>query len=234
MKSLLWGCPGMNFKVTLPFHKMRQAYAAFEKRPPWPLQTYFEAPKCYNIMEVKMKFYRRTLLAAVSLLSVLIFACVTINIYFPAEKVESVAGEIVNEIRESGDEQEKSKDNEKTSFFKQIMLAFSCPLAFADEVTSVANPTIRALKKKMKDRYPKMKPFYKKKMLKEDDNGYVSLANTKGLKLKVKRNLKSLIEAENKDRKQLYKEIAKALKIEPAQINKIADIFAKEWQKPVR
>jgi hypothetical protein len=33
----------MNFKVTLPFHIMRQAYAAFEKRPPWPLQPYFEA-----------------------------------------------------------------------------------------------------------------------------------------------------------------------------------------------
>ena len=28
-----------------------------------------------------------------------LFACVTINIYFPAEKVESVAGEIVNDIR---------------------------------------------------------------------------------------------------------------------------------------
>jgi hypothetical protein len=23
MKRILWGCPGMNFKYTLPFHKMR-------------------------------------------------------------------------------------------------------------------------------------------------------------------------------------------------------------------
>jgi hypothetical protein len=38
----------MNFKVTLPFHIMRQAYAAFEKRPPWPLQPYFEALNCYK------------------------------------------------------------------------------------------------------------------------------------------------------------------------------------------
>ena len=181
-----------------------------------------------------MKFYRKTLLIAASLLSVFIFACVTINIYFPAEKVESVAGEIVNEIRESGGEQEKTIKNEKTSFLQQIILVFSCPLACADEVTSVANPTIRALKEKMKDRYPKMKPYYKKGMLKEGDNGYVSLENTKGLKLKEKKNLKSLIDVENKDRKQLYKEIAKALKIEPGQVNKIAEIFAKEWQKPVR
>jgi hypothetical protein len=107
-------------------------------------------------------------------------------------------------------------------------------LAYADEVTSVANPTIRALKEKMKDRYPNMKPYYKKGMLKEGDNGYVSLGDTKGLGLKEKRDLNSLIDAENKDRKQLYEEIAKALKIEPGQINKIAEIFAKEWQKPVR
>ena len=181
-----------------------------------------------------MKFYRRTLLTAVLLFLVLTFACVTINIYFPAEKVESVAGEIVNEIRESGGEQEKSIKKEKTSFFKQIMLAFSCPVACADEVTSVANPTIRALKKKMKDRYPELKPYYINGTIKEGDNGYVSLGNTKGLKLKETRNLKSLIEAENKDREKLYEEIAKALKIEPSQINKIAEIFAKEWQKPVR
>ena len=181
-----------------------------------------------------MKIYRKTLLVAASLLSVMIFACVTINIYFPAEKVESVAGEIVNEIRGSDAGQEKLQKNEKTSFLREILLTFSCSDAWADEVTSVANPTIRALKKKMQDRYPKMKPYYKKGMLKEGDNGYVSLGNTKGLGLKEKRNLKNLIGAENKNRKQLYKEIAKALKIESGQVDKIADIFAKEWQKPVR
>jgi hypothetical protein len=28
---------------------MRQAYAAFEKRSPWPLQPYFEALNCYEL-----------------------------------------------------------------------------------------------------------------------------------------------------------------------------------------
>ena len=32
-------------------------------------------------------------------MTISVFACVTINIYFPAEKVESVAGDIVDEIR---------------------------------------------------------------------------------------------------------------------------------------
>ena len=181
-----------------------------------------------------MKYCRRTFLIATSLLSVVIFACVTINIYFPAEKVESVAGEIVNEIRQRDGEQKEPSKNETSSFLRKTFLAFSCSLAWADEVTSVANPTIRALKKNMKDRYSRMKPYYKKAMVKEGANGYVSLGNTKGLGLKEKRDLKNLIDAENKDRNKLYKEIAKALKIESGQINKIAEIFAKEWQKPVR
>ena len=37
------------FQVTLPFHKMRQAYAAFEKRPPRPLYHYFQIAKLLRI-----------------------------------------------------------------------------------------------------------------------------------------------------------------------------------------
>ena len=180
-----------------------------------------------------MKFFPKAFLMATLLFSALTFACITINIYFPAEKVESVAGEIVNEIRERGDKQKGPSENEKNSLLRKTILAFSCSYAWADEVTSVSNPTIRALKEKMKDRYPKIKPYYKKEMLKEGDDGYVSLGETRGLGLKGKRSLKTLVDAENVDRKLLYEEIAKALKIDPAQIDKIAGIFAEEWQKPV-
>jgi hypothetical protein len=168
------------------------------------------------------------------LVSSWIVACVTINIYFPAEKVESVAGEIVDDIRERESGEAGPAKKEESSSLRESVFAFFCPFAMAEEVTTVSNPTIRELKKKMKSRYRQMKPYYKKAMLKEGDNGYLSLGKTKGLGLKDKRDLKSLVDAENKDRKELYEEIAKALKIESSQINKIAQIFAKEWQKPVR
>jgi len=32
-----WGCPGMNFRASLPFHAMREAFAAFSKRSQRPL-----------------------------------------------------------------------------------------------------------------------------------------------------------------------------------------------------
>ncbi len=80
-------------------------------------------------------------------------------------------------------------------------------------------------------RYAQLKPYYQKGMLKEKNDGYVSVGSTKGLGLKQKRDLNNLVSAENKDREALYGEVAKALKIDPGQINKVAEIFAKEWQK---
>ena len=71
-------------------------------------------------------------------------------------------------------------------------------------------------------------------MLKEGENGYVSIGSTEGLGLKDERNLKALVDAENKDRKSLYSEVAKALKIDPGQAGRIADIFAKEWKKSIK
>lgn len=179
-----------------------------------------------------MKMYRKPLWAALFCSVLFLFACVTINIYFPAEKVESVAGEIVNEIRggESSGDNDTQK-NGQSSLLRQILLALAPATAWAEDVTTVSNPTIRALKDKMKARFAQMKPFYQKGMLSEGANGYVSLGNTQGLGLKEKRDLKNLVDAENIDRQTLYSEVAKALKIDPSQIGKVAEIFAKEWQK---
>jgi len=182
-----------------------------------------------------MKTYRNTLWMTASVFLSLIVACVTINIYFPAEKVESVAGEIVDEIRGQTPGKKESLLKKDSGFrFRGTLVAFVCPRAWAAEALTVSNPTIRSLKQQMKARYARMRPYYAKGMLKEENNGYVSLGNTAGLGLKEKRELNSLISAENSDRQRLYMEIAKAMKIDPSQVNRIAEIFAKEWQKTVR
>jgi hypothetical protein len=160
-----------------------------------------------------------------------VFACVTVNIYFPAEKVESVAGEIVKDVR--GNKETPSKEG-KTSQLRVTLLALLASNAWAEEATTVSNPTIRALKDQLKANYRRMKPYYQKGMVKEGNDGYVSTTNTQGLNLKDKRDLNSLVEAENHYRKQLYAEVARALKIDASQINRIAEIFAKDWQKSVR
>jgi len=181
-----------------------------------------------------MKTYRKALWMTASLFLSLIVACVTINIYFPAEKVESVAGEIVDEIRGQTPGGKESLKKDRGFLQGATLLAGLCPRAWAEEPLTVSNPTIRGLKDRMKARYAQMRPFYANGMLKEENNGFVSIGNASALGLKEKRDLNSLVSAENSDRQQLYTEVAKALKIDPSQVNRVAEIFAKEWQKPVR
>ncbi len=179
--------------------------------------------------------HSKKLLAVTLMMLVAMGACVTINIYFPAEKVESVAGEIVREIRGKKPDPDTAPDKDKQSaLIKKLRVAWMPSAAWAADVTDVSNPTIRALKEKMKARYPRMKPYYQKGMLAEGNTGFVSVAKTDGLNLKQQRDLKGLVEAENNDRRQLYDAVAKALNIDPGQINRVGEIFAKEWQKTVR
>jgi len=159
-------------------------------------------------------------------------ACVTINIYFPAEKVESVAQEIVRDVRGKNEKTDPPpRENKQGMAWNRWLCALSPSAAWAQDVTGVSNPTIRALKEKMKARFGQTKPFFQKGILKESDDGYVAIADDGGLGLKEKRDLKALVEAENKDRRQLYEAVAEALGIDPGQINRVAEIFAKEWQK---
>jgi uncharacterized protein len=184
-----------------------------------------------------MKQHGKLIKTAVALAILSMGACVTINIYFPAEKVEAVAGEIVQEVR--GLQPEKDTDappkNKSSSLQRPMLVASLVATAWAaEDVTTISNPTIRALKQQMKDRYPLLKPHFKSGVLQEGADGYVALANAGALNLKDKRDVTSLVDAENKDRRVLYQEVAKALKIDPAQTDRVATIFAKEWQKSLQ
>lgn len=178
-----------------------------------------------------MKKNRKRMGALLFFLAAGLFACVTVNIYFPAEKVESVAGEIVKDVR--GGKEGPVKDDKSSKWGERFLAFFAAP-AYAQDVTAVSNPTIRSLKDKLRANYGQMKPFYDKGMVKEGDDGYVVVTRAEGLSLKDRRELNSLVEAENRHRRELYAEVARALNIDPGQVNKVAGIFAKEWQKSVR
>jgi hypothetical protein len=176
-----------------------------------------------------MKKHEKPLLTVIISILLCVFACVTVNIYFPAEKVESVAEDIVGEIRSQG--AEESPKDDKTSFLQRTVVALTCSTAWAEDAVNVSNATIRALKEQMKNRFAQMKPYYKQGRLVEGDDGYLSEGNTEGLSLKEKRDLKGLVDAENKDRARLYSEVAKAMDIDPSQVSRVAEIFAKQWKQ---
>jgi len=159
-----------------------------------------------------------------AVLMLAIFACVTINIYFPVKEVESAAKDIVSDVT-------GKKPDESQNFLKPVIRIFTISTAWAQDATTVSNPTIRALKDSLKELYAQLLPFLRKSLVKEGDDGYVLLGETPGLGLKEKRDLKSLVDATNQNRASLYQEVAKALKIDPSQVGKVGETFAKEWKK---
>lgn len=183
-------------------------------------------------MKSAFRVYRAVFFVAI----LLIGACVTINIYFPAEKVESVAGKIVEDIRGPQPQPEGSPATEQKQQgyrWDRPVFALMVSTAWAEDITTVSNPAIRELKTRMKDRYAQLKPWFAAGVLKEGGDGYVAIAPTDSLSVRDKGTLRNLVAAENNDRKSLYLEVAKALNIDTGQVDRVAGIFATEWQKSV-
>jgi uncharacterized protein YdbL (DUF1318 family) len=171
--------------------------------------------------------------AVFSLSLTIVLACITVNLYFPEAQVKQTADEIVNEIRKKDAKdakdrsaQEVIKEEAETSWPGGFTLV---PAAFAQEETSVSNPSIRALKESMRQRFSGLKPHYDAGRIGENNTGLVEVRDEGGLDLKGKAGLRGLVKDENADRLKLYGEVAKALKIDPGQVGRVQKLFAASW-----
>jgi len=175
-------------------------------------------------------------IVSASLFLLFLFSCLTINIYFPEAEVQKAAEEIVNEIRkEAEDKDKKDKDSLMVEMEQEMNRgggSFSLVSSlYAQEATEVSTPKVRALKQSMKDRFPKLKPFFDKGNVGEGNDGFVKIRDESGLNLKDKALLRNLEKDENNDRKNMYAEVARAMEIEASQIPRIQKIFAALWIK---
>lgn len=183
-------------------------------------------------------FYTRTALIFLSLM--IIQACVTINVYFPAAAVGEAADTIVEEVwgEEEAAPEEPPIEGEPQSLIDQLMRTVNIVIgpadAFAAEADiNVTTPAIRAIKASIADRAPSIKPYMDSGNVGISNDGLLSVRSTDGLNLKKKAELKRLIDAENKDRKALYSEIAKANNLSD-KVSDIQEIFAKSWIKQAK
>ncbi len=173
---------------------------------------------------------RRRNLRYLTVLGALLFAmaCVTVNIYFPAAKVEKTADEIVKDVYQ-GVEQKKPPKPEGSSSLMMLLAWLGPRQAHAAGATTVSNATIRALKNNIKSRIGKLAPYFRSGHLGIDRNGFLALRHTKGLSVAQVAQVKRLISADNADRKRLYQEVARALN-QPQNAGKVQGIFAAKWR----
>jgi len=158
-------------------------------------------------------------------------ACITVNIYFPEATVKQAAAEIVDEIRKTEGEKKAPETLTVLTEPRQAPRFSLVPAAYAQDVTNVSTPAVRALKESMKARFPSLQPYFAAGNIGETNKGFLEVRDETGLNLQAKAALRNAVKDENGDRTKLYAEVAKALNIEASQIEKIQKIFAEEWAK---
>ena len=180
-----------------------------------------------------MKLNKARLILPVWVLSI-IMACVTVNVYFPAKEVEKKAEDIIDDIRKKTpsppppSSQPQRPVSQLNDFLWNIGLT---GLAHAQKGANGPNPAIQNLKQQIRERFPRMVPFFQKGAIGEGRTGLVETIDDSHLTPVEKKELKSLLEAENRDRRALYQEVARSMNIAHDQIGRVQRIFARKWQQ---
>jgi uncharacterized protein YdbL (DUF1318 family) len=157
-------------------------------------------------------------------LSLLLGACVTINIYFPAAAAEEAAREIVRDVLDvqkpetQTEEQKKSKDDQSALERSNMalivagrLLEMLVPEAHAAAADiNIDTPAISRLRQSMSKRQRSLSPFYRSGAIGFDESGRVAIRDLKAVGLKDRNRVKKLVADENRDRDALYREIARA------------------------
>lgn len=169
----------------------------------------------------------------------MLVSCVTINIYFPAAAAEKAADRIIEDVwgpeiqpqPEARPEPDQSSATEgrPTSSLVINVLDWLIPQAAAAEANiNVDSPAINALQSQMKARHDQLKPFYDSGAVGLTDDGLITVRDAKAISLKDRNKVNGLVADENKDRKALYAEIARA-NDHPEWQDDIQETFARRW-----
>ena len=174
------------------------------------------------------------------LLLLLVTACVTINVYFPAEAAVKAADRIILDVygeNPDGKSEEQPAEKEPTSW--QQDAPAPTPLALralnwlvapaqAEADISIDTPAIRQLMARMEQRHRQLAPHYTSGAVGMTTDGRITLRDQKLVPLKDRNAVKSLVSQENRDRDALYTEIARA-NGHPEWESEIRQTFAKRW-----
>jgi uncharacterized protein YdbL (DUF1318 family) len=181
-------------------------------------------------------------LLALPLMTLMITACVTINIYFPAAAAEEAARTIVRDVLQGDTEQRRDEppaaDDKASSlppgttgglYLLGYLLESLVPTAHAaDANIDIDTPAIRALRTSMQRRQGSLAAYYRSGAIGFDNAGNVTARDLAAVPLAERNRLKKLVAEENSDRQRLYREIAKA-NGHPEWESKVRSTFAAVW-----
>ena len=186
---------------------------------------------------------RRVLPLKIALASLLIAACVTINVYFPAAAADKAADQVINDITGGG--AKSGTTTPPQSYFVPakidepgLLLAAVgntlnalVPAANAQDAEAalnVSSPAVTRIKQSMGARFGEMEKFFASGAIGLTKDGLVDVRDLNAVALPDRATVKRLVSEDNADRAKLYSEIAKASN-HPEWEADIKKSFAKRW-----
>ncbi len=184
--------------------------------------------------------------AKVAFASALIGACVTINVYFPAAAAEKAADQIIDAVtgaaRPAASGQTTAPPLSAPPLTQQVapkrnlfvaavgsVLYAVIPAAHAQDVNlDISTPEIRAVTASMQARFTQLQKFFDSGAVGLTDNGLIEVRDASGVTLPERGLLNRLVAEDNKDRENLYTEIAKA-NGHPEWADDIRKTFSRRW-----
>lgn len=186
-----------------------------------------------------MRFSIALKCAAVSLL--LLTACVTINVYFPAAAAEQAADRIIEDVwgadaKKAAPQNAPGPQSSLRTPDRQVLLAMVgrtlnllVPAAAAQGADlNISTPAIRQLTASMEARHAQLKPYYDSGAVGLTSNGLVEVRDQNAIPLPERNAARKLVADENADRANLYREIA-AANGHPEWESDIRKTFAQRW-----
>jgi len=187
---------------------------------------------------------RRVLPLKIALASLLIAACVTINVYFPAAAADKAADQVINDITGGGakggtptppqSNYLPAKPGDQPNFlaaaFGNVLYALvpSANAQDAEAALNVSSPAVSRIKQSMGARFGELEKFFASGAIGLTRDGLVDVRDLNAVALPDRATVKRLVSEDNADRAQLYSEIAKASN-HPEWEADIKKSFAKRW-----
>jgi len=186
---------------------------------------------------------RRVLSLKVALASLLVAACVTINVYFPAAAADKAADQFINDVTGGAAKgstptppqsrllpPKPQEPNFLVAAVGEVLYAVipAAQAQNADAALNVSSPAVNSIKSSMAARFGELEKFFASGAVGLTKDGMIDVRDLNAVALPDRATVKRLVAEDNADRSQLYAEIAKASN-HPEWEGDIKKSFARRW-----
>lgn len=187
----------------------------------------------------------RRLLGLSMVATVVLTACVTINVYFPAAEAKEAAKVFVEKVINDAAATPKPEGGgggmaleaprlDLPRFDPLILIGISPAYAQGQPDFNIQTPAITAIQSRMEQRFDSaLRPHFDSGALGFTEDGLVVVRDAAALALKDRVPVNTAVADENRDRKAVYREIAVA-NGHPEWEGQIRTVFAKQWVDSAR